>query len=592
MKFKKVIAASAVTCAMLASTLTVSAAGLRDVFDARYYADKYADLKAAFGYDEKALYQHYLTYGTKEGRTMSPVLDVAAYRAAYSDLEAAFGDDWDAYVEHYLTFGIKEHRTEGILFDPLAYAEAYPDIKEAFGDDVEAIIRHYLTFGINEGRTAGVTVVGGNSASSNSGSSSSSTGSSSNTGSGSSMVEHVHTFSEEWESDGTNHWHPATCGHDVKSDEAAHTESAPFDVEATCTTPGATGRVVCTVCDEVLDEGTEVPVDEDAHTFAEEWESDGTNHWHAATCGHDVKDGETTHTEVPDTDKNKEATCGETGWENATKCSVCDRAMADGNLLPVDESKHTFAEEWESDGTNHWHAATCGHDVKDGETTHTEVPDTDKNKEATCGETGWENATKCSVCDRAMADGNVLPVDASKHTFSEEWESDGTKHWHAATCGHDVKNGEADHTEVDDDEVNKPATCTEAGVEGAKKCSVCEVKTNAGTPIAAKGHTEVDDDEVNKPATCTEAGVEEAKKCSVCEAKTNAGTPIAAKGHIEVDDDEVNKPATCTEAGVEGAKKCSVCEAKTNAGTPIAVKEHTDDDGDKACDDCGASLTD
>ena len=38
------------------------------IFDAEYYAQHNADVVAAFGTDENALYQHYLTYGKSEGR--------------------------------------------------------------------------------------------------------------------------------------------------------------------------------------------------------------------------------------------------------------------------------------------------------------------------------------------------------------------------------------------------------------------------------------------------------------------------------------------------------------------------------------------
>ena len=38
------------------------------VFDAVYYADRYADLKKAFGYDAQKLLQHYIRYGYQEGR--------------------------------------------------------------------------------------------------------------------------------------------------------------------------------------------------------------------------------------------------------------------------------------------------------------------------------------------------------------------------------------------------------------------------------------------------------------------------------------------------------------------------------------------
>ena len=38
------------------------------VFDAEYYAETYPDVKAAFGNDEAALYNHYVNFGKAEGR--------------------------------------------------------------------------------------------------------------------------------------------------------------------------------------------------------------------------------------------------------------------------------------------------------------------------------------------------------------------------------------------------------------------------------------------------------------------------------------------------------------------------------------------
>lgn len=157
-RFRKILVLLAALTMLVSSALPISAAGLRDFFDAELYAESYPDLKEAFGNDEEALYQHYLTYGIKEGRCASLVFDVAAYREMYGDLDAAFGDDWDAYAKHYFEYGIKERRDGGGDFDPVAYAEAYGDIREAFGDDYKAIIQHYVTHGIKENRTAGSTV--------------------------------------------------------------------------------------------------------------------------------------------------------------------------------------------------------------------------------------------------------------------------------------------------------------------------------------------------------------------------------------------------------------------------------------------------
>jgi hypothetical protein len=80
MKIKKLIVLGAAVSMFTESTLGVSAAGLKDIFDADYYAEQYPDLKAAFGNDETALYKHFMTYGIKEGRVMNPVIDIVKYR--------------------------------------------------------------------------------------------------------------------------------------------------------------------------------------------------------------------------------------------------------------------------------------------------------------------------------------------------------------------------------------------------------------------------------------------------------------------------------------------------------------------------------
>ena len=54
-------------------------------FDARAYADRYPDLKAAFGYDVLALYKHYLRFGRAEGRDAS-----AAVAATSSYTESSY----------------------------------------------------------------------------------------------------------------------------------------------------------------------------------------------------------------------------------------------------------------------------------------------------------------------------------------------------------------------------------------------------------------------------------------------------------------------------------------------------------------------
>ena len=80
------------------------------VFDAAYYADKYPDLKAAFGNDASALLEHFARYGMKEGRRGSAEFDPVAYRKRYADLRDVFGSDWTAYYLHYIQHGKAEGR--------------------------------------------------------------------------------------------------------------------------------------------------------------------------------------------------------------------------------------------------------------------------------------------------------------------------------------------------------------------------------------------------------------------------------------------------------------------------------------------------
>ncbi len=153
---RRVVIVAIVGAVVLGSISSARAAGMgiEDVFDEHYYADKYPDLKAAYGYDRKALLEHYRSIGLSEGRVMNGMLDLVKYREKYPDLQAAFGDDWDAYVTHYLTHGAYEHRDSGTGFDPVDYLDRYGDLKEAYGNDLLAAYRHYQEFGKQEGREA------------------------------------------------------------------------------------------------------------------------------------------------------------------------------------------------------------------------------------------------------------------------------------------------------------------------------------------------------------------------------------------------------------------------------------------------------
>lgn len=81
------------------------------VFNPDYYADKYADLKAVFGDDHSALWQHFTTFGMWEFRQASAEFNPVVYRDRYADLEKAYGDYNPLYYWHYCRFGKNEGRS-------------------------------------------------------------------------------------------------------------------------------------------------------------------------------------------------------------------------------------------------------------------------------------------------------------------------------------------------------------------------------------------------------------------------------------------------------------------------------------------------
>ncbi len=92
---------------------------------------------------------------------------------------------------------------------------------------------------------------------------------------------------------------------------------------------------------------------------------------------------------------------------------------------------HTYDEKWSTSETQHWHAATCAHeDQKKDLGDHVDANDDGK----------------CDVCGYQME-----VEEEHTHTYSNEWTSDATQHWHAATCEHtDQKKDAANHVDANE----------------------------------------------------------------------------------------------------------------------------------------------
>ena len=185
---------------------------------------------------------------------------------------------------------------------------------------------------------------------------------------------------------------------------------------------------------------------EHRHTFKNEWSSNDTSHWHAATCEHT-------------TEKKDEAAhvYGTAGAERYT-CSVCKY---------VSETRKKEAEAADKNIKYKITYNTNG-GSQIAEEKQTSLPDplpaaTKDGYEFA----GWYTDADFTTIARP---GQALTADTTlyakwvehRHTFKNEWSSNDTSHWHAATCEHTTeKKDEAAHV---------------YGTAGAERytCSVCK----------------------------------------------------------------------------------------------------------------------
>ncbi len=109
----------------------------------------------------------------------------------------------------------------------------------------------------------------------------------------------------------------------------------------------------------------------------------------------------------------------ESNESDATDATDATDKGDDGKDDPaVPEHKHSFAEAWSFDATNHYYVCECG------------------EKKDSAAHADANNDGACDACAIIMS---------NTHVFDKEWTSDTNDHWHAALCGHDVVDGKEAH---------------------------------------------------------------------------------------------------------------------------------------------------
>ena len=149
---------------------------------------------------------------------------------------------------------------------------------------------------------------------------------------------HEHSFSKDWTSNATDHWHAATCGHTKEVSAKAEHSFGDWTVTKAATEEAEGSRArSCTVCGYTETEAIEKLAH--THKFATAWTKDETNHWHAATCEHTTEvSGKAEHSFGEDVSNNDATT--EADGTKTRECSVCgykDTVTDEGSKIIVPE---------------------------------------------------------------------------------------------------------------------------------------------------------------------------------------------------------------------------------------------------------------
>lgn len=132
---------------------------------------------------------------------------------------------------------------------------------------------------------------------------------------------HSHTYSDEWTSDATSHWHSALCEHTEETvDRAPHVDEGDDGVCDTCEREYYTPHV---------------------HVYEEAWTSDRESHWHKASCEHtDEISDLSAHI-----DNDKDGACDECDYGRLTEKKIdIFRTNGATNRLSIGELQYLSCE--------------------------------------------------------------------------------------------------------------------------------------------------------------------------------------------------------------------------------------------------------
>ena len=432
---------------------------LKEMFDAKYYAEKYPDVAKECGTDEEKLFNHFLNNGLVEGRQPSKDFNVYAYKSCYADLNKTFEDDVVAYYKHYLNYGRKENREMISLEMAARKGIKVTDFKgkEIGATAVTSQTANYVLASVSPSATPTPTAIA------------SPTPTATPTATLTPCL-HQKTLAKNkidktcYEDGTTGDIYCANCGVQVKDStiDPCTGHIGPF-------TKNESGHV-CQECGSTIE-----------HTDAYQSNRNGTHKHYCGVCGYVFAEKESCTMSNDSCSKCGygckhlstitrnivDATCIEAGYTGDKYCQNCNKLLASGSEI-----------------------SALGHDWKDGICQN--------NANCVCPGHVWQEDGEnmiCSVCGKIC--GHV---------------------WNATTGKCDVCDKVCAHAETMV-EAGVDATCEKAGKTGNTVCTTCGYVITKGTTIPATGHDWSNKDGicVKCRMQCEHAGnVEGASACKTC----------------------------------------------------------------------------
>ena len=401
---------------------------------------------------------------------------------------------------------------------------------------------------------------------------------------------HEHTFSNDWTYDANKHWHPSTCGHDVKKDESEHlfndvvtpaTYNADGYTTHTCSICGYSYKDATTKHEHVA--GSPVKENEVVPTCTANGSYDLVKY-----CIDDNIEISREHVVVPALGHDlvhhdgQQATCTEAGWAAYDTCSRCDYTTyqvinATGHQNIAEKKENETNPSCTTDGSYDL-VKYCTDDNAEISREHVIVPALGHDlvhhdkQDPTCTEAGWAAYDTCSRCDYTT----YQVIEATGHQHISIREENRVE----PTCTTDgsydfVTFCEDDNAEISREQKTIPAlghdlihhdsqdpTCTEAGWAAYDTCSRCNYSTKVVIP--ATGHQHLSTREENRvEATCTTDGSYDLVTfCTDDNAEINREhKTISALGHSLIHHDK--QDPTCTSIGWEAYDTCWRCDYTT-----------------------------